>query len=79
MIQDQTISFTKNINRINPLLRITQKLKNIPKKRILALEEMEGIVDFNFNADGYWSNGPIYSVLVLIPMNMQSNYKYEYE
>jgi hypothetical protein len=32
------------------------KYKNIPKKRILALEDMEGICDFYFNEDSYWGN-----------------------
>ena len=32
------------------------KYKNIPKKRILALEELEGITDFYFNEDSYWGN-----------------------
>lgn len=33
-----------------------EKYQNIPKKRILALAEMDGIVDFNFFEDGYWGN-----------------------
>ena len=33
-----------------------QKYKNIPKKRVLAIEEMDGIVDFYFHEDGYWGN-----------------------
>lgn len=33
-----------------------EKYKNIPKKRILALEEVEGITDFYFNEDSYWGN-----------------------
>jgi hypothetical protein len=33
-----------------------EKYKNIPKKRILALQEMEGITDFYFNEDSYWGN-----------------------
>jgi hypothetical protein len=33
-----------------------EKYKNIPKKRILAVEELEGITDFYFNEDSYWGN-----------------------
>jgi hypothetical protein len=33
-----------------------EKYKNIPKKRILALKEIEGITDFYFNEDSYWGN-----------------------
>lgn len=33
-----------------------EKYKNIPKKRILALAEMDGITDFYFNEDSYWGN-----------------------
>ena len=33
-----------------------EKYKNIPKKRILALEEVEGITDFYFSEDTYWGN-----------------------
>jgi hypothetical protein len=46
-----------NIVKVSDKVEIdVQKYKNIPKKRILAIEEMDGIVDFNFNEDGYWGN-----------------------
>jgi len=32
------------------------KYKNIPKKRILAIQDLEGVVDFYFNEDTYWGN-----------------------
>jgi hypothetical protein len=33
-----------------------QKYKSIPKKRILAIAQMDGITEFNFNEDSYWGN-----------------------
>jgi hypothetical protein len=50
------IDFIHIVNVYDKVEIYVQKYKNIPKKRILAIEEMDGIVDFNFNEDGYWGN-----------------------
>jgi len=39
-----------------------EKYKNIPKKRILALQELEGITDFYFNEDSYWGNSFTFTI-----------------
>jgi len=50
------LDFIEFVNTANKVDVYVQKYKNIPKKRILEIEQMEGIVDFNFNEDGYYGN-----------------------
>lgn len=50
------LDFIEFVNTANKVDVNFDKYKNIPKKRILEIEKMEGIVDFNFNEDGYSGN-----------------------
>jgi hypothetical protein len=50
------LDFIEFVNTANKVEVNFDKYKNIPKKRILEIEQMEGIVDFNFNEDGYYGN-----------------------
>ena len=44
------------VNTANKVEVNFEKYKNIPKKRILEIEKMEGITEFSFNEDSYWGN-----------------------
>jgi hypothetical protein len=50
------LDFLDFVMQSNNIEISVEKYKNIPKKRILALKEIEGITDFYFNEDGYWGN-----------------------
>jgi hypothetical protein len=50
------LDFVDFVIHANDIEISVEKYKNIPKKRILAVEELEGITDFYFNEDSYWGN-----------------------
>lgn len=50
------LDFIEFANTANKVDVYVQKYKNIPKQRILAIEKMDGIVDFDFTEDDYYGN-----------------------
>ena len=50
------LDFIEFLNTANKVEVNFEKYKNIPKKRILEIEKMEGITEFSFNEDSYWGN-----------------------
>jgi hypothetical protein len=50
------LEFLDFVMQSNNIEISVEKYKNIPKKRVLVLNEIEGLTDFYFNEDGYWGN-----------------------
>lgn len=50
------LDFMEFVKASNNVEINVEKYRNIPKKRVMALEEMEGITDFYFTEDAYYGN-----------------------
>ena len=48
--------FEEYVKEANDVEVTVEKYKNIPRKRILAIESVDGVTDFEFCEDGYWGN-----------------------